>query len=113
MKYFSNDDLLKSLKRIYNELDAINENEKFLKILEFLGINIKDIEKTEYYYTDNIIEDVFVLWYESNICVEFSTEIDFLILIDKIIDLLDLSRIEFSSYIIKQEKVISAKYQAS
>lgn len=113
MKYFSRDDLLKSLKRIHKELDKINENESFLKMLEFLAIDMKDIKKTEYYYTDNIIEDIFVLWYESGICIEFSTEVDFLILMDKIIDLLNISRIEFYAYITKQEKLIPVKYQAS
>lgn len=113
MKYFSRDDLLKSLKRIHKELDKINENESFLKMLEFLDLDIKDIEKTEYFYTNNIIEDIFVLWYESGICVDFSTEVDFLILVDKTIDLLDISRIEFYAYITKQEKLIPVKYQAS
>lgn len=109
MKHFNREELLRSLKRIQNRLESLNELGYFLDIINLLDINKEDINNTEFYYTDNIIEDIFVIWYESGICKDFSTEIDFLIKVDKMLDILDIQRIEFNAYITKQENIIPKK----
>ena len=109
MKYFNKEQLLKALKRIEKELDSKNEIDYFLEIINLLDISKEDINNKELHNVDNIIEDIFVVWYESGICEDFSTEIYLLMKIDDILDILDVPRIEFNSYITKQEKLIPKK----
>lgn len=109
MKHFSKEELIKALKRIEKELESKNKMEYFSDIISFLNVNKEDIDNTELHNADNIIEDIFVVWYESGICEDFSTEIHLLIKVDEVLDILDISRIEFNSYIAKQEKLLPKK----
>lgn len=109
MKYFTKEELFKALKRIQKRLESKNKIDYFLDVINYLDVNKEDIDKTELCYTDNIIEDIFIIWYESGICRDFSTEIYLLIKVDEILDILDISRIEFNSYIVKQEKLLPKK----
>ena len=109
MIYFNRNQLLKSLKRIKKKLELIKEVDYFKEMLTILSIDNNDIDNTEVNYTDDIIEDIFVLWYESGICKDFSTEISLLIKVDNMLDMLDIDRMEFNAYITKQEKLIPKK----
>lgn len=110
MKYFKKQDLLNSMKIVCEKLDEINKNNYFLEICDLLAINKNEVDVVNHSEKANsLLESLFILWYESGLCKDFSQEVRLLIIIDNILDELNVSRIEFQSYITNQEKLIPIK----
>lgn len=110
MKYFKKQDLLNSIKIVCKKLDELNKNNYFLEICDLLHIEKDEVDAVICSdETNSLLECLFILWYESGLCEDFSQEVRLLIIIDNIIDELNVSRIEFQSYITKQEKLIPIK----
>ena len=113
MKHFKKEELLYALARVQEEINLkCVDSDDFDKILKFIKIDKHLLTNKEYSNkSKSLIDALFIIWYETGICKDFDDEISLIIHIDKLLDILNVDRLEFISHIYTREQVIKPKYK--